>query len=99
MLPYSVGHSSPAKNVVAHLQPLSKPSRAAGITPPAVLVVGEVVKMRDKLNWFEKEALFGKRVLVTLPAEDNNRLSQRLEQNGAECVSLPLIINCCPFGL
>ncbi len=35
------------------------------IRPPAVMIVGEVVKLREKLKWFEKKPLFGHRVLVT----------------------------------
>jgi uroporphyrinogen III methyltransferase / synthase len=65
--------------------------RSRGITPPAILVVGEVVSLRNKLNWFENKPLFGKRILVTLPAEDNSRLSQALAGYGADCTSLPLI--------
>jgi uroporphyrinogen III methyltransferase/synthase len=33
--------------------------------PPAVIVVGEVVKLREKLRWFDNRPLSGKRVLVT----------------------------------
>lgn len=65
--------------------------RAAKISPPAILIVGKVAGLRDKLNWFEKRPLFGKKVLVTLPAEDNSRLSAMLEDQGAECAQLPLI--------
>ncbi|MCU0651235.1 MAG: uroporphyrinogen-III synthase, partial [Candidatus Omnitrophica bacterium] len=65
--------------------------RKARITPPAILVVGEVVSLRDKLSWFEKKPLFGKRILVTLPAEDNSRLSGALSDLGADCASLPMI--------
>jgi uroporphyrinogen III methyltransferase/synthase len=65
--------------------------KAAKISPPAILIVGEVVGLRDKLNWFEKKPLFGKNILVTLPAEDNSRLSAKLEDQGAECSALPLI--------
>lgn len=65
--------------------------KAAGITPPAVLIVGKVVSLRGKLNWFENKPLFGKKALVTLPSEDNARMSAMLEAQGAECVTLPLI--------
>jgi uroporphyrinogen III methyltransferase/synthase len=37
----------------------------AGIKPPAILVVGEVVTLRDSLNWFETRPLFGRRIVVT----------------------------------
>jgi len=66
-------------------------ARSAKISPPAILVVGEVVSLRNKLNWFEKKPLSGKKILVTLPAEDNSRLSAALESQGAECLALPLI--------
>jgi len=79
------------KTVSATLATIVKDARAASISPPAILVVGEVVSLRRKLNWFEQQPLFGKRILVTLPAEDNSRLSQRLEQSGADCTALPLI--------
>jgi uroporphyrinogen III methyltransferase / synthase len=65
--------------------------RKAKISPPAILIVGEVVGLRNQLNWFEKKTLFGKKILVTLPAEDNSRLSAMLEDQGAECAALPLI--------
>jgi uroporphyrinogen III methyltransferase / synthase len=65
--------------------------RSAKISPPAILIVGKVAGLRNKLNWFEKKPLFGKRILVTLPAEDNSRLSAVLEEQGAECAALPMI--------
>ncbi len=77
-----------AEGTLADIQDKAK---ACGITPPAVLIVGEVVSLRGKLNWFEKKPLFGKKALVTLPAEDTARMSAMLEEQGAECVTLPLI--------
>ena len=41
--------------------------RAARMEPPTVIVVGEVVRLRAQLNWFERRPLFGKRILVTRP--------------------------------
>jgi uroporphyrinogen III methyltransferase / synthase len=79
------------KTIAGDLATIIEKVRAAKITPPAILVVGEVVSLRDKMNWFEKKPLFGKKILVTLPAEDNSRLSEMLSDRGADCVSLPLI--------
>jgi uroporphyrinogen III methyltransferase/synthase len=39
--------------------------KAARLGPPAIIVVGEVVKLREKLNWYESKPLFGKRIVVT----------------------------------
>lgn len=64
---------------------------AAKFSAPAILVVGEVVSLRDKLNWFEKRPLFGRRILVTVPSDESGRFSGMLSALGAECVEFPLI--------
>lgn len=65
--------------------------RAAEVEPPAVLVVGETVALRDALNWFERLPLFGKRVLITRAREQAQRLAAELVVRGAEPVVLPTI--------
>jgi uroporphyrinogen III methyltransferase/synthase len=60
--------------------------RAAKIKPPALIVVGEVVSLRDKINWYEKRPLFGKRILVTRTREQASELVHRLEDLGANCL-------------
>lgn len=62
-----------------------------GIGSPAVIVVGEVVKLREKLNWFEKKPLFGKRVLVTRAREQASALSRKIEELGGEAYEYPSI--------
>ncbi|MEW6034850.1 MAG: uroporphyrinogen-III C-methyltransferase, partial [Chloroflexota bacterium] len=66
-------------------------AREAGVTPPAVLVVGEVVALREKLGWFDRRPLFGKRVLVTRARGQASRLSRMLEEQGAQAIELPAI--------
>ncbi len=85
------GTLSSQKTAAGTLVDIQDKAKALGINPPAVLIVGEVVSLRGKLNWFEKKPLFGKRTLVTLPAQDNARIAAMLEEQGAECVTLPLI--------
>jgi len=65
--------------------------RAAGIEPPAVLVVGEVAALRETLRWFEDKPLFGRAVVVTRPRHLAGRFRRRLEDLGAEVVPLPTI--------
>jgi uroporphyrinogen III methyltransferase / synthase len=79
------------KTVAGTLATIIDEVRRQNIAPPAILVVGEVVSLRKKLDWFEKLPLFSKRILVTLPAEDNSRLSETLAGYGADCTALPLI--------
>lgn len=59
--------------------------------PPAVIVVGEVVSLRDRLRWFDSRPLFGKRILVTRSRAQAGRLSALLAAEGAEPVELPAI--------
>jgi uroporphyrinogen III methyltransferase/synthase len=65
--------------------------RGKNLQPPAVLVVGNVVALREKLRWFENRPLFGKRILVTRAREQASELSQMLRELGAEPIELPVI--------
>jgi len=61
------------------------------IGPPTVAVIGEVVKLRKKLNWFERRPLFGQRIVVTRTREQASRLSRELRERGAEVLEVPTI--------
>jgi uroporphyrinogen III methyltransferase/synthase len=63
----------------------------AGIGPPAVAVVGEVVRLRGALRWFDTRPLFGLRVLVTRTREQASELARALAAAAAEPVELPTI--------
>ena len=73
------------------LSSLGESIRQAGLKPPALIVVGEVVGLREKLNWFERLPLFGQRIVVTRPREQAAALSGRLRSLGAEVIPLPTI--------
>jgi uroporphyrinogen III methyltransferase/synthase len=64
---------------------------AAQLAPPATILVGEVVRLRDKLDWFERRPLFGRRVIVTRSREQSAELSQLLARFGADPIDLPVI--------
>jgi uroporphyrinogen III methyltransferase / synthase len=61
------------------------------ITPPAITVIGEVVSMRSKLNWFEGRLLFGQRVVVTRSRDQAADFARRLSELGAEILEIPMI--------
>ncbi len=61
------------------------------IGPPAVAVIGNVVKLRGKLNWFERRPLFGQRIVVTRAREQAGQLSRRLLDHGAQVLEVPTI--------
>ena len=63
----------------------------AHMKPPATVIIGEVVALHDRLNWFEKLPLFGRRIVVTRAEEQAADFSERLRALGAEAVELPVI--------
>jgi uroporphyrinogen III methyltransferase/synthase len=62
-----------------------------GVKSPAVVVVGDVVKRRESLQWYERRPLFGRRIVVTRAAEQASELVDRLERLGAEAFAAPTI--------
>ncbi|MDR1546679.1 MAG: uroporphyrinogen-III C-methyltransferase [Deltaproteobacteria bacterium] len=76
--------------VEAPLGRLPEAAAEAGLGAPALLVIGEVVKLRAKLNWFEKRPLWGRRVLVTRTRAQAGRLSAALRTLGAEVIERPV---------
>jgi uroporphyrinogen III methyltransferase/synthase len=58
---------------------------------PAVTVIGDVVNLRDKLNWFENRPLFGQRIVVTRTRDQASELSRQLLELGAEVLEIPTI--------
>ena len=66
-------------------------ARKAHLKPPAVIVVGEVVRLRETNVWFESLPLFGKTVVVTRPKEQARLFTNLLEQAGAQVIPFPTI--------
>ncbi|MBF0518805.1 MAG: uroporphyrinogen-III C-methyltransferase [Nitrospirae bacterium] len=70
------------------LQNIASLSQAEHIRPPAIMVVGSTVLLRDTLNWFEIRPLFGERILITRPYSAEY---EPLESLGAEIFEFPTI--------
>ncbi len=66
-------------------------AKEKGLGPPAVLVVGQVVSLRDKLDWVRFMPLWGRKILVTRAREQASQLAQRLRGLGAQAVEFPAI--------
>jgi uroporphyrinogen III methyltransferase/synthase len=62
-----------------------------GMKPPATIIVGEVVRLRDKLDWYGRLPLSGKRIVVTRARDQAGALSARLTALGANAIELPTI--------
>jgi uroporphyrinogen III methyltransferase / synthase len=79
------------KSVAASLAAIPEKVKRQGIRPPSILVVGDVVRCRSKLTWFENKPLLGRRVVVTRSREQASDLLAQLINLGAEALHLPLI--------
>jgi len=64
---------------------------AAGLKAPAIIVVGDVVELRESMQWFENKPLMGKRIVVTRAREQASDLLQLLNAAGADCLECPTI--------
>jgi uroporphyrinogen III methyltransferase/synthase len=76
------------RTVVGTLKNISEIIKDKDIKPPATMVVGDVVKLRESLQWYEKKPLFGHRVLVT---REHMEGFEPLEELGAEIIEFPTI--------
>ncbi|NLZ49902.1 MAG: uroporphyrinogen-III C-methyltransferase [Clostridiales bacterium] len=78
------GTSSSQKKVIGTLENISKKVRKAGLKSPSIIVFGEVVKLSDTLNWYERKPLFGVNVCITRSKEQAVELRERILDLGAE---------------
>lgn len=85
------GTTTKQKTVTGTLSNIKEVADKAGITAPAIIVVGEVVTLREELAWFENAPLYGKRIAVTRSREQASSLVESLSELGADCVECPTI--------
>jgi uroporphyrinogen III methyltransferase/synthase len=85
------GTTGRQKTLRGTLADIAKKVKETGFTAPAVAVFGSVAALGEKLNWFEKKPLFGKRVVVTRTRHQAGALSEQLRALGADVYELPTI--------
>ncbi|MBW1815239.1 MAG: uroporphyrinogen-III C-methyltransferase [Deltaproteobacteria bacterium] len=66
-------------------------AKSANIKPPAIFVVGQVIDLRETLQWFENRPLMGKRIVVTRAREQASEFVKLLSDLGADCLEYPTI--------
>lgn len=79
------------KTLVGTLESISDDVEKNGIEPPAVIIIGDVVRYRDELRWYDNLPLFGRRFLLTRPREQAASFAQMLQLQGAETICIPTI--------
>lgn len=85
------GTKAEQETVVSTLEHVVEDVNKAGLTSPAIIIVGEVVSLREQLRWFDTKPLFGKTVVVTRARAQASELTARLEALGANVVEAPAI--------
>jgi uroporphyrinogen III methyltransferase/synthase len=79
------------KSVSGTLATIAKLAAKKKISPPALTIVGDVVTLRGKLNWFENLPLFGRRIVVTRRTGQAGTFAKRLTDLGADVLEVPTI--------
>lgn len=79
------------ETVVGTLGNLAERIAAYGMKPPATIIAGEVVALRERFNWFERLPLFGRKIVITRDRSQTGDLAARLRALGAEAIELPTI--------
>ena len=79
------------RTITGPLCEIAERVQAAGITAPALTVVGEVVRFREQLQWFENRPLFGKRIVVTRARAQASDMVDLLSAKGADVIEVPTI--------
>ncbi len=72
------------KSVAGTLATIAALAAGEKISPPVLTIIGDVVKLRGKLNWFEQRPLFGQRIVVTRRPEQAGSFAHRLAELGAD---------------
>ncbi|MDQ6912592.1 MAG: uroporphyrinogen-III C-methyltransferase [Verrucomicrobiota bacterium] len=85
------GTTGQQQTLVGELQNIAQRVKENNFEAPAVAIFGEVVRLREKLNWFENRSLSGKRIVVTRTRAQAGELSTRLHSLGADVLELPTI--------
>ncbi|QCJ40788.1 uroporphyrinogen-III C-methyltransferase [Bacillus sp. S3] len=77
------------KTLQGTLADITEKAAAAKFSNPAIILVGEVVSLREKINWFEKKPLYSRQILLARTGESVSCLAQELMKHGADVIEFP----------
>ncbi len=79
------------RKIICSLGELVAKTGEEGLADPAVIFIGNAVDLPNKVNWFERRPLFGRRFVVTRSTTQNREMKNKLQNLGADVLELPLI--------
>jgi uroporphyrinogen III methyltransferase / synthase len=85
------GTTAKHRSVTGILENIVENVKKAGLKSPAIIVIGSVVTLKDKLKWFENLPLLGKKIVVTRAREQASGFIKLLRKAGADCIEMPTI--------
>jgi len=85
------GTTGRQQSIAGTLADIANIAEEKKFSAPAITIIGSVVELRSKLNWFEHRPLFGQRIVVTRTREQASQLAQQLGELGAEVLEIPTI--------
>ncbi len=85
------GTTSQQETLEGTLADIAQKAEAVGFRSPAVIVVGEVNTLRERLRWYDRKPLFGRRIVVTRAGAQSSDFAELLESYGAEVIEFPTI--------
>ena len=85
------GTTSNQKTVIGRLSNIYDKAIEENIKPPSLIVVGDVVGLREKLNFFENKPLLGKNIVITREKSHASETINKIEELGGNVISFPTI--------
>ena len=85
------GTTARQKTYTGTLETIVNTVKEHNVKSPAIILIGEVVNLREKMKWFENKPLFGKNILVTRNREKQGNISNKINELGGQALSLPFI--------
>jgi uroporphyrinogen III methyltransferase/synthase len=85
------GTTARQESIDGTLATIADEAERTGFGAPAVTVIGDVVRLRERLNWFERRPLFRQRIVVTRAKGQAGPLAEQLAELGADVLEIPTI--------
>ncbi|WML50131.1 uroporphyrinogen-III C-methyltransferase [Neobacillus sp. PS3-34] len=77
------------KTLQGTLQDIAETAAKAQFSNPSIILVGNVISLREKLKWFEKQPLYGRQILLARTGCGPSEMAKELMEHGADVIEFP----------
>lgn len=85
------GTTTKQKTFIGKMSNIVEIAKENKLKSPVIILIGEVVNMRETVKWFENKPLYGKNILVTRNKEKQEEITTKINSLGGQGLSLPFI--------